>query len=244
VAAPEQSDVVPTIRSPAAGCLNAVLRLAGSAFAAFLTYLVADAAFGWISTAIGNLMGLLFAAAVFAVVLSYTTRAFPPPSRQPAQLLSHWYTMIEGLSISPREFYGLLVEALKERSVPGLDTSFAYARERGPLSARRLYLEVRRENHVFHVCGAPFANGFFVSWWMGELRGILFLLVSLMPLAETFFPWFLRPRTYYEIDTALMFQTLTHSALLEVVDGITTAKGIRGIAEAERKPIMRDFLVS
>jgi len=50
-----------------------------------------------------------------------------------------------------------------------------------------------------------------------------------------------RPWTYYRLDTAAMFQTATHSAVLEVIDSITADKGIKGLPESERKPVMREF---
>jgi hypothetical protein len=52
--------------------------------------------------------------------------------------------------------------------------------------------------------------------------------------------WF-QPYTYYRIDTALMFQESVRSAVLEVLDGMTQAKGVRALTETERKPILREF---
>jgi len=50
-----------------------------------------------------------------------------------------------------------------------------------------------------------------------------------------------RPITYYRIDTALMFQSAVHSVVLQVVDQITQAQGLRTLSPDERKPIMREF---
>lgn len=52
---------------------------------------------------------------------------------------------------------------------------------------------------------------------------------------------FVRPQTYYRIDTALMFQESIRRAVLEVVDGLTEAKGLRALTELERKPILREL---
>jgi hypothetical protein len=49
------------------------------------------------------------------------------------------------------------------------------------------------------------------------------------------------PPTYYKMDSALMFQEAIHNAMLEVIDGLTTAKGIRMLSETERKPINKAF---
>jgi hypothetical protein len=57
------------------------------------------------------------------------------------------------------------------------------------------------------------------------------------PLYERLF----KPVTYYKMDTTLMFQSAVHAAVLEVVDQVTSAKGIRPLTELERKPVMREF---
>jgi hypothetical protein len=38
-----------------------------------------------------------------------------------------------------------------------------------------------------------------------------------------------------------MFQSIAHTAVLRVLDGLTNAKGLRALSESERKPLMRDF---
>jgi hypothetical protein len=50
-----------------------------------------------------------------------------------------------------------------------------------------------------------------------------------------------KPTTYYKTDTALMFQSVVHSAVLEMIDPLLTAKGVRPLTELERKPMMREF---
>ena len=57
------------------------------------------------------------------------------------------------------------------------------------------------------------------------------------PLYERLF----KAVTYYKMDTTIMFQSAVHAAVLEVVDQVTSAKGIRALTELERKPIMREF---
>ncbi len=57
------------------------------------------------------------------------------------------------------------------------------------------------------------------------------------PLYERLF----KPITYYKMDTALMFQSAAHAAVMEVIDGMTQEKGIRTLSEIERKPIIREF---
>ena len=65
-------------------------------------------------------------------------------------------------------------------------------------------------------------------------------------MATPFFGWLyvklFAPFTYYKIDTKLMFQSAVHGTVLDVVDQVTTAKGMRALTELERKPILREFL--
>lgn len=141
-------------------------------------------------------------------------------------VVSHWYHLIEGLQASPLEFYVLVGSAVERRSIPDAGQSRVDWREGGPLSAKRQYLRVRRKEYTFDICGAPFGTGFFVSWWLVEPLGCLGGI-------------FRRRATYYRIDTALMFQEAIHAAVLEVIDGMTSARGIRALSELERKPILR-----
>jgi hypothetical protein len=86
--------------------------------------------------------------------------------------------------------------------------------------------------------GAFFATGAIMSQspeddWVESL-----LVIPVVgPLWERFFC----PATYYRIDTALMFQQAVHASVMEVIDGMTQAKGLRALSEADRKPILKDF---
>jgi hypothetical protein len=53
--------------------------------------------------------------------------------------------------------------------------------------------------------------------------------------------WAFRRQTYYRADTAAMFQSLVHSAVLQVIDEMTKQRGLRQLTELERKPVMQAF---
>lgn len=65
-------------------------------------------------------------------------------------------------------------------------------------------------------------------------------------LAVPFLAWvyekLFAPETYYRADTMLMFQSAVQSAMLEAIDGQTTQKGLRGLTEAERKPVFHKLM--
>lgn len=157
------------------------------------------------------------------------------------QVISHWFYMFEGFQESPKAFYAAVEDAVKAKNIPGTQVSRVVWKEGGVFSANREYLRIRRQEYFFDVCGAPYGNDFFVSWWLGTPPlGCLAALAHLTmfgPLIRVF----VRPMTYYRIDTATMFQTSTHHAILEVIDGMTAVHGLRALSESERTPIMKEF---
>lgn len=162
-------------------------------------------------------------------------------AKAPQSIVSHWYQLIEGLSASSMDFYQAVEGAVERRRLPDVRVSRVEWREGGLGSAKRVYLRLHRRDHVFDICGAPFGNGFFVSSWLGELPTGLLAILADMPGLGFFVRLFLRPATYYTVDTALMFQSAVHAAVLEVLDDMTGAKGLRALSEVERKPAMREF---
>src|ERR1700678_3776704 len=159
----------------------------------------------------------------------------------PESVLAQWSALVEGLQWSPKEFYGAVEQALQRRQLPDIFLSRVSYSEGGLFSAKREYLRVTRKEHIFDICGAPFGTGFFFSSWLGERpQGCLGLLMVVPVL--NIFVGMLRRETYYKIDTAMMFRESVQNAVFEVIDGLTTAKGIRSLAELERKPVMRNFL--
>ena len=159
----------------------------------------------------------------------------------PESVLAQWSALVEGLQWSPKEFYGAVEQALQRRQLPDIFLSRVSYSEGGLFSAKREYLRVTRKEHIFDICGAPFGTGFFFSSWLGERpQGCLGLLMVVPVL--NIFVGMLRRETYYKIDTAMMFRESVQNAVFEVIDCLTTAKGIRSLSELERKPVMRNFL--
>jgi hypothetical protein len=85
-------------------------------------------------------------------------------------------------------------------------------------------------------------------WFLGNAlrKGIIpgESTVLAIPILGWVYEWIFAPETFYSLDTAIMFQKAVHNAVLEVVDCMTTSKGIRGLTETERKPIMKRFAAS
>ena len=162
----------------------------------------------------------------------------------PTSIISHWNHMVPGIQQSSNEFYGEVDRLVQEQHLGDTKLERVTFSEGGLLSAKREYLQVRRKDHVFHVCAAPFATGFFVSWWLGEVESGLWALLTELPFVGNFFRLFrsfAKPLTYHRIDTALMFQSVTHGAVITALDAVLSTKGLHALTETEQKPVMRDF---
>jgi hypothetical protein len=165
----------------------------------------------------------------------------PTPKATPPNIFSHWFQMIEGLQFSPSTFYETVEQQVKERGIPNVKIKQVTCSEGGTFSAKRIYLRVKRKEIIFDICGAPFGKGFFVSWWLGEKpRGIIHLIASYLAyvpfvgiVVSSMFQ-----KTYFKIDSMLMFQQSVHAAVTEVVDAIVSEQGLRPLTELQKTPKM------
>jgi hypothetical protein len=78
---------------------------------------------------------------------------------------------------------------------------------------------------------------FLLRFWL--LRADTALANS--PFVGTLYKAVIGRDTYYKIDTMLMFQAAVKAAVLEAVDGLTTAQNLRPLSDEERKPVMIDL---
>jgi len=65
-------------------------------------------------------------------------------------------------------------------------------------------------------------------------RGIEPTVLS-MPITGFLYGLVFRPDTYFNEDTAIMFRESVHHAVMEAIDQVTTAQGVRGLSEEARK---------
>ncbi|HEY4360351.1 MAG TPA: hypothetical protein VGN17_05265 [Bryobacteraceae bacterium] len=101
----------------------------------------------------------------------------------------------------------------------------------------------------FLMAGAGVFLGVPLLLWLignGLRQGIILgeSMVLAMPLVGWLYERVFAPATFYNLDTALMFQEAVHNAVLEVLDCVTADKGVRALTEAERKPIMKRLAAS
>jgi hypothetical protein len=104
------------------------------------------------------------------------------------------------------------------------------------------------QGYIFGILfgvGAAFVGIPLLLWFFGNAmrQGAIAgeSTVLAMPLIGWIYERIFAPPTFHAVDTALMFQEAVHNAVLEVMDCITTSKGVRALTEAERKPILKRF---
>ena len=162
----------------------------------------------------------------------------------PTEVLGHWNKLIEGLQQSSDEFYREAEKNIREHQLKDVSTERVNLSEGGLFSANREYLQIRRKEHVYHVCAAPYGTGFFVSSWLGEKEsGLWAWLCGLRYIGWLFtlIRSFTKPLTYYRIDNALAFHAAMHSAVTRALDTVLEARSMKPLTEADRKPILRDL---
>jgi hypothetical protein len=87
----------------------------------------------------------------------------------PENVRGHWSRLFPGLRVTPLEFYARVEAVVRRCAIPDTVVERIEYREGGAFSGIRQYLRVRRRREVFDICGAPFGNDFFFSWWFAEL---------------------------------------------------------------------------
>lgn len=147
---------------------------------------------------------------------------------------SHWQHYFDDLTYSSQDFYRSVEKILQEKQIPDSSTKRITYSETGLFSANREYLRVERGSMIFDICAAPFARGFFISSWQGELPNILQQFISSIPFIGSYLERVLFNKTYYQLDFEEMFINAVHTSVLEAIKAITDDMGVRDLTETER----------
>lgn len=155
-------------------------------------------------------------------------------SNKVVQVRDHWQHYFENEQFSSQEFYKAIDIAIREREIISLQTSRIEYAEGNILSANREYLRISRGTIVFDICAAPFAKGFFISAWQGELPNLVQLFVTQLPLIGKSIERAFYRKTYFQIDSEQMYITAVHSCFVDVIEQMTKVEGVRTHFESEQ----------
>jgi hypothetical protein len=118
---------------------------------------------------------------------------------------------------------------------------------------------------VLGLLAVPFSFGFFVTVFDFFWGFIVFLLafgiavialgnalqkgvpavedaILAIPIFGPLYDRFLRPVTYFSLDSRIMFEEAVHGTVLKVVEGLLAAKGARALTSQQAKAQSRDVL--
>ncbi|MBS1619676.1 MAG: hypothetical protein JST76_14220, partial [Bacteroidetes bacterium] len=141
-----------------------------------------------------------------------------------------WHHTFDNTNFSSKEFYTTLEAAAAARKIPSVRMSRVTYEERFVIGAWREYVRVARGQYVFDVCAAPFGTGMYVSWWLVEETTWVRRLLRRLPVISAF----MGVKTYHGVDTEMMFRDLVHLAVMEAIDAVTSANGLRALGGGER----------
>jgi len=163
-------------------------------------------------------------------------------SKHPIQeILNNWQYLALGLDYTPDDFYKAIEGRIKQRNIDIIKTSRVFFTQTGWFSNKREYLRVTQGDLIYDICGAPYGDSFFFSYWMGvnEKRGCFGLLIPILlsiPVIGAMVEKQLGSMTYYEQDTAMMFNALLTNIVMDEVDDIIGKKEVAPIPDDARTP--------
>lgn len=181
---------------------------------------------------------LVLAKYLFAFVAIWTVITYMiSPRKSFGNIQSRWQTTFP-FSFSTKEFYDLITQKIKDTEIEHINISTVkYYGHHVLFSPHRVYLLVRRGDHMFLICAAPFGKEFFVSWWMGEPIDFIKDLIPRIPKIGPALAVWMYQKTFYRMDTDSMFINCIKNCVNEAVEQVANDQGIRNIKEYVQPPV-------
>ena len=155
-------------------------------------------------------------------------------ARTPMTIKSHpWNHFYDNIQFSAKEFYTQVEEGLRARKVEGLDYAKESFVQSHVFSARREYLRITQNEYVFYICAAGFGTGTFVSWWLCVKDE---KIVNKIPILSKLAGKDRNNKSFYQMDTEAMYQSVVHNTVVAVADAMTAEGGVR-LSELDRQYI-------
>lgn len=156
--------------------------------------------------------------------------------------IGNWCVLYPNMNYDPEEYYQKVVEILAKHEVPNFHSRHRTFKQGSVVSSQRLYLEISRGEYIYHICGAPWGTDFFFSWWQRKRYSPIERLFVKIPVLGPIIKAMNETATYYKLDTDAAFNASVRHSVQEAINGITDAKGLRRLTEAEWAPDMRSAI--
>lgn len=141
-----------------------------------------------------------------------------------------WQHFYDGFAFSANDFYAKVKAGLEERKITNISVTTESFLESHIFSDKREYLKITRAEYVFYLCAAPYGTGTFVSEWLCVKREGN---INRIPIVSKLMGKDRNDKSFYQIDTEAMTRMAIHSTMIDVLNTMTTASGVRGLTELE-----------
>jgi hypothetical protein len=138
---------------------------------------------------------------------------------------SHQYFL--DLQLSTKAFYDEVEKAVRDFQFPDVKFSRTDVSEGGLFSSNREYLCIKRKAYSYQIGAFPFGRSFFVSWWLKEDDNALADFLAKIPIIGRFLARQAVMKSYYQIDTELMFSESMKAIMNMIVNKLAAEKGYR-----------------
>jgi hypothetical protein len=170
---------------------------------------------------------LLFSVAVSIFNLRNTATLDLTPMATEQTIHAHQSEHFEDLRLSAKEFYTLLKKMIEEYRYPDVSCTPVTLKEGGLLSSKREYLRISKGRYNYYVCASPFGKSFFISWWLQENANTGANFAARFGRLGKAMAARLESKTYYELDTQLMFTSAINTLIKRAVEKVKADKGFR-----------------
>jgi hypothetical protein len=143
-----------------------------------------------------------------------------------------WSSYFENLTFDSEDFYMQIITWLKEKKIPMISFARESFLESHIGSAKREYLRITRNEYVYYIGAMQLGTGMIVSEWQCEKK---VGWVSVIPFVSKMAGKDRTDKSFYQTDVDSGYGAAVHQSLTEVLDGITTKNGVRGLSESEKK---------
>jgi hypothetical protein len=162
-------------------------------------------------------------------------------TKMSGEILARWQARLDGADCTPLEFFDLVQASVAEKDLPGISFSYVNRREKGWLSARRIYLRIRYRRLFFDVSAFVAGDSLVVGWWLHEdLPGVADLF-SELPVIGFIMEKTVRAASYFSVDFTEYLQHAVHESILRVVDELSEENGLILLPDEARIPVREEI---
>jgi len=141
-------------------------------------------------------------------------------------IIDHWHSQCDDLQLSSNDFYATIEKAIEEKGFPHVNCNRKKKSVDWYFSEKREYLAISFDKLEFLLCAAPFGRSYFFSWYLTFDYGGIAMVEWIPLIGKGLAKWAMR-KTYFEIDTEIMFRESIKAIVNGAIAEVERASGVR-----------------